>query len=199
MFDQMCKAFYWRLSPNLSGYQKGHSCCTAFFKMTQDWRVSLDRREAAAVVAVDLSKAFDSICHPLLLVKLKAYGFKDDALGLMAAYLLGRRQRVQVSGVYSQWRAINTGVPQGPLRGPLFFNLFVSDPNYFVFNTSLRLYADDTTEYASDPFPTVLQFVINSDLSVVSSWFESNYLKTDAAKMQVVATGPSIWIWISSQ
>ena len=73
-----------------------------FKKMTQDWRVSLDRRVAAAVVAVDLSKAFDSICHPLLLVKLKAYGFKDDALGLMAAYLLGRRQKVQVSSVYSQ-------------------------------------------------------------------------------------------------
>ena len=43
--------------------------------------------------AVDLSKAFDSVCHPLLLVKLKAYGFTDDALGLMAAYLLGRRQK----------------------------------------------------------------------------------------------------------
>ena len=43
--------------------------------------------------AVDLSKAFDSICHPLLFVKLKAYGFTDDALGLMAAYLLGRRQK----------------------------------------------------------------------------------------------------------
>ena len=62
--------------------------------MTEDWRASLDRREA-----VDLSKAFDSICHPLLLAKLKAYGFTDDALGLMAAYLLGRRQRVQVNGV----------------------------------------------------------------------------------------------------
>ena len=132
--------------------------------MTEDWRASLDRREA-----VDLSKAFDSICHPLLLVKLKAYGFTDDALGLMAAYLLGRRQRVQVNGVYSQRRAINAGVPQGPLLGPLLFNSFVSDLNYFVFNTSLRLYADDTTEYASDPFPIVLQFVINSDLSVVSS------------------------------
>ena len=93
MFDQMYEAFYWRLSPNLSGYLKGHSCCTALLKMTQDWRVSLDRREAATVVAVDLSKAFDSICHPLLLAKLKAYGFTDDALGLMAAYLLGTKTK----------------------------------------------------------------------------------------------------------
>ena len=59
--------------------------------MTEDWRASLDRREA-----VDLTKAFVSICHPLLLAKLKAYGFTDDALGLMAAYLLGKTQRFKL-------------------------------------------------------------------------------------------------------
>ena len=55
---------------------------------TEDWRASLDRREAVAVVAVDSSKAFDSVCLPLLLAKLKAYGFTDDGLGLTTAYLL---------------------------------------------------------------------------------------------------------------
>ena len=59
---------------------------------TEDWRASLDRRETLAVVAVDSSKAFDSVCQlPLLLAKFKAYGFTDDSLGLKTAYLLGRR------------------------------------------------------------------------------------------------------------
>ena len=176
MFDQIYEAFYWRLSPNLSGYLKGHSCCTALLKMTEDWRACLDRRETVAVVAVDLSKAFHSVCHPLLLAKLKAYGFTDDALELMTAYLLGRRQRVKLDGAYSQWRTIRSGVPQGSLLGPLLFNMYLNDLNYFVANTSLRLYADDTTEYASDASPIVLQSVLNSDLSVLSRWFARNYL-----------------------
>ena len=58
---------------------------------TEDCRASLDRQEAVVVVAVDSSKAFDSVCLPLLLAKLKAYGFTDDGLGLTTAYLLGRK------------------------------------------------------------------------------------------------------------
>ena len=100
MFDQMYDAFQWRLSPNLAGYLKGHSCCKALLKMSEDWRACLDRREAVAVVTVDLSKAFDSVCHPLLLAKLKGYGFTDDSLELMTAYLLGRRQRVKLDGAF---------------------------------------------------------------------------------------------------
>ena len=55
--------------------------------MTEDRRASLDIREALAVVAVDLPKTFDSVCHPLLSAKLKAYGFTDNALELMTVYL----------------------------------------------------------------------------------------------------------------
>ena len=68
MFDQICDTFHWRLSPNLSGHLKGHSCCTALLKRSEDWGACLDQRKAVAVVAVDLSKAFDSFvthfCRP---------------------------------------------------------------------------------------------------------------------------------------
>jgi len=191
LFDQIYEAFYWRLSPNLSGFLKGHSCCTALLKLTEDWRACLDRREAVAAVAIDLSKAFDSVCHPLLLAKLKAYGYTHDALEIMTTYLIGRRQRVKLDGVHSTWRTIKTGVPQGSLLGPLLFNMYVNDLNYFITNTSLRLYADDTTQYASDVSPMVLQFVINSDLSVLSRWFRMNFLQINAAKTQAIAIGPS--------
>ena len=64
--------------------------------MTEDWRGKRDERETVAVVAVDLSEAFDSINQQLLLAKLHAYGFSQSALDLMSSYLLGRRQRVKL-------------------------------------------------------------------------------------------------------
>ncbi len=107
----------------------------------------------------------------------------------MFASYLGRRQRVD--GAYSKRRIIGAGVPQGSFFGPLLFNMYVNDLNYFVANTSLRLYADDTTEYASDASPIVLQYVLNSDLSVLSRWFARHYVQINAAKTQAVAIGPS--------
>lgn len=83
-----------------SWYLGGHSCCTALLKMVEDWRLSLDEREAVATVAVDLSKAFDSVCHTLLLAKLKAYGFTEDALDRTYVMLFNRTEaKSQTGGV----------------------------------------------------------------------------------------------------
>ena len=167
----MYEAFRCKLSHNLSGYLNGHSSCSALLiKTTEDWRASLHRREAVSAVAVDLSKAFDSVCHSLLLAKLTAYGFSGRALKLMTAYLRGRKQCAKLDNTYSQWRTVTTGVSQGNLSGPLLFNIYMNDLNYFTAGTSLRLYADDTTVYASDTSPVVLEYIINSDLQVVCAW-----------------------------
>ena len=66
---------------------------------------------------------------------------------LMKAYLYDRHKRVKVEGVRSAWKLVKTGLPQGSLSGPLLFNLFINDINFFIDEVSIRLYADDTTEY----------------------------------------------------
>ena len=144
-YDQLYNTFRRHLSQNLSGFLTNHSCCTALLKMTEEWRRKLDNRESAMTVAVDLSKAFDSINHNLLLAKLKAYGLSQSALSLMAPDLLGRKQRVCLHGVCSSYSELRAGLPQGSLLGPLLFNIFINDLNYAVPDVSLRLYTDNTT------------------------------------------------------
>ena len=187
IYDQLYNTFCRHLPQNLSGFQKNHSCCPALLKMTEDWR-SLDNRESAMAVAVDLSKAFDSI--NLLLAKLKAYGLSQSAMSLLSSYLLGRKQRVCLHGVCSSYSELRAGLPQGSLLGPLLFNIFINDLNYAVPDVSLRLYADDTTLYASDVFPIALQFVVNRGLSRLSESFDANYLLINNAKRQALSIGP---------
>ena len=158
--------------------------------MTEDWRRSLDNRESAMAVAVDLSKAFDSINHNLLLAKLKAYGLSQSTMSLMSSYLLGRKQRVCLHGVCSSYSELRAGLPQGSLLGPLLFNIFINDLNYAVPDVSLRLYPDDMTLYASDVSPITLQFVVNRGLSRLSEWFDANYLLINNAKTQALSIGP---------
>ena len=124
IYDQTWNAFHNVLSSNLSGFMKAHSCSTALLKMTEDWRSSIVNKEAVAVVAVELSKAFDVINHSLLLAKLKAYGSSPHALELMSTYLLGRQQCVRLEGVCSNFKTVKSGVPQGSLLGPLLYNIY---------------------------------------------------------------------------
>ena len=67
----------------------GNSCATALIKLTDDWRSALDEKKEMGVIAIDLSKAFDCICHNLLLAKVKAYGVQEPALQLLRSYLHG--------------------------------------------------------------------------------------------------------------
>ena len=158
--------------------------------MTEDWRNSVDNKEAVTAVAVDLSKAFDAINHSLLLAKLKAYSFSPHTLELMSTYLLGCQQCVRLEGVCSNFKTVKSGVPQGSLLGPLLLNIFINDLNFCVPNVSLRLYADDTTDYLSDVSPTILEFSFNKVLQTLSSWFEFNHLTVNSTKTQALSVGP---------
>lgn len=144
-----------------------------------------------AVIAIDLSKAFDSICHNLLLARLKAYGNHDSAIKLIQSYLSGRFQRVKCNGKVSDWLPLRCGAPQGSLLGPLFFNIFVNDVNYSAGSSSLRLYADDTMQYIAHESPCTLEFTLNQDIERLTLWFTANYLQVNATKTQAMTLGKS--------
>ena len=79
---------------------------------------------------MDLPKAFDTINHNLLLAKLEAHGFSMTSLKLMQNYLSNQFQRTSVNTSFSDWKEIETGVPQGSILGSLLFNIFLNDTFY---------------------------------------------------------------------
>ena len=186
IFDQLYQFSLNFLSGNLSGFLKGHSCTTALLKTCGDIKENLDSSEHSAAIHIDLSKAFDSINHNLLLAKLSAYGLTEDALQLVQSYLTDRKQHVKIDGNLSDWQIVKCGVPQGSILGPLLFNIYVNDVNSSHISCSLRFYADDTTAYSSSPCPSILQTNLQSNLGLLVSWFHKTFLAINHSKSQSI-------------
>ena len=96
-------------------------------------------------VYLDLSKAFDTVDHSILLQKLQFYGIKGVAFNWLKNYLSDRQQYVVYNGVKSDMGKINCGVPQGSILGPLLFLLYVNDMHTACRSSFIMLFADDTT------------------------------------------------------
>ena len=95
-----------RFSSLLCGFRPGYSTQHALLRLVEKCQESLDKIDFASAVFMDLSKAFDSLIHELLIAKLDAYRFSKSALRLMFSYLRNRKQRVRINKSYSAWKAI---------------------------------------------------------------------------------------------
>ena len=177
------------LSPLLGGFRKGCSTEHVLLKFLQTCKASLDNKELAGAILMDLSKAFDCIDHNLLIAKLAAYGLGHDALKLIKSYLTKRKQRVKINGSYSTYRDITIGVPQGSVLGPLLFNIFINDIFLFVQNTSVCNYADDTTIYACNSNLDTIINRLETDSSILAKWFSENYMKLNEEKCHFMIFG----------
>ena len=137
--NQLMAYFVSILNHSLSAYRAGYSCQHVILQLTEFWLQSLHKGNCVGTVAMDQSKAFDSMPHGLLIAKLSAYGVSKHACNLIINFLCNRRQRSKVMGKCSEWVTINRGVPQGSL----LFNIFVNDLFYTDIDSMICNYADD--------------------------------------------------------
>ena len=184
--DQMISFFCDILNPALSAYRKDYSCQHVILQLTEYWREALDINEYVGTMAMDLSKAFDSMPHGLLIAKLHAYGMSKTACGMIVSYLSNRRQRVKISGEVSNWSTINGGVPQGSVLGPLLFNLFLNDLFFVKLSGKIANYADDNHLYNKNECIENLKIDLVNDVNAAVTWFHENHMIANPDKFQCI-------------
>ena len=133
-----------------------------------------------------LSKVFDCIAHDVVIAKLAAYGFSDTALRYIYSYLSNRKQCVRINNTYSSYQKIISGVPQGSILGPIFFNLSINDLFFFVSNVSLHNFADDNTLSAFAETILELIDILQSGSEIVIDWFKNNKIIVNPNKFQAI-------------
>ena len=149
------------------GLRSGHSTELAALHLIDFLTKQMDVEDIPITIYIDLSKAFDTLNHPILLAKLRYYGIRGVAPKLMLKYLSHRYQYVEYNGVQSSSQHINTGVPQGSILGSLLFLFYISDWPLVSPIFTMLMYTDDTTLFCSIKNDTYIN-EINHQLNTIS-------------------------------
>jgi len=171
-----------KLSPLQHGFMRKRSTVTQLMETLCRLSTILDNKKRTDVIYFDLSKAFDSVPHDLLIHKLKQFGINGRLLTWIKDYLTNRYQRVTCDGGTSLWLPVTSGVPQGSILGPLLFLLYINDlPDVLSAETYCAIFADDTKIYRQISNPhDALQ--LQSDIDKLGKWGNTWDLKFNSKK-----------------
>ena len=170
------------------GFRQGHSCENAVGELLAEIIKSKQEGLYTISMFLDLSKAFDTLDHDVLIMKLEKYGIRGIAKEWFKDYLSNRRMRtkcvVASTGKmeYSEYQNITYGTPQGSCLGPLIFIIFINDPHKQLQHSKSLLFADDTTLYKSHRNLNYLTWCIEEDMNRLSDWFRTNKLTLNLDK-----------------
>ena len=180
-----------RLSSNQSGNRRKHSTESLNLMVTDYIFDAIDEKKVTVLVQLDLSKAFDSIDHGLLLHKLRLCGISSHTLEWFRSYLSGRTQAVRIGTETSDFIPVTKGVPQGSILGPLLFNIFINDLPSIPLNSKLESYVDDSKLILSFRVGNLedVLLAINKDLSTIATYLCTNSLLANTDKTKIMFFG----------
>lgn len=166
--------------PNQHGFFAGRSTTTNLLSVTQFVSEVLDRGSQVDIIYTDFSKAFDRLDHGILLTKLSTFGLCPQLLNFFKSYLLDRKLFVQYRGFESVSIQATSGVPQGSVLGPLFFNVLANDVTDNL-NCQSLLYADDMKLFCEIQSMEDCKLLQNN-LITLNDWCRKNKLLLNVAK-----------------
>ena len=175
------------------GFRKKHSCETAVAELVANIIKNIEEGKYTLGIFLDLSKAFDTLSHELLLRKLDRYGIRGIPLNWFESYLQGRKLRVKCntsSGLhYSDYYDVDYGAPQGSCLGPLLFLIFNNDLHIHLTLLKCILFADDTTLFKGHKNLRYLKWCVENEMLEVDEWFRANGLTLNLSKTECVLFG----------
>ena len=172
------------------GFRSGHSTTYAVSEFVTDVLKGFDNKEMTLAVFLDLSKAFDTVDHSILLMKLEHYGVRGIPLLWFKNYLAERKQFVQYQKYESQLQEIKYGVPQGSVLGPLLFLIYINDLKSCLSICKAIIFADDTTIYITGKNKKDLIFELTNDLACLKEWFDTSKLSLNISKTNYMMFHP---------
>ena len=168
------------------GFRQQYSTSHALINITENIRKALDDGNIGCGVFVDLQKAFDTVDHQILLAKLNHYGIRGVSNDWFKSYLSNRNQYVSINGYESGLAAINCGVPQGSVLGPLLFLLYINDLNQAIKFCKVHHFADDTNLLCLSNSIKKLSKLVNADLKHLLNWLNANKISLNVKKTEMI-------------
>ena len=174
------------LSRHQYGFRKNRSTEHALIELVDKITTAIDEGKYTIGIFLDLSKAFDTINHQILINKLEHYGIRGTCQKWFKNYLSNRKQIVKYNQTKSEEMTIKSGVPQGSILGPLLFLLYINDIQNCSKLISIILFADDTTISYSHKCLKTLNKTIQLELDKISNWLNVNKLSINISKTKFI-------------